>query len=98
LRPRPLDHNFWTYCVHGLPNSAPDGFKIPFAVGDTRRMLRLTGGPFRYQRHADCYLEVSLRYAQVPVKQAVISPSALSLMYPAEEIPSYSRENSLATC
>lgn len=24
-------HNFWTYCVHGLPNTAPDGFKIPFA-------------------------------------------------------------------
>jgi len=22
-------HNFWTYCVHGLPNTAPDGFKIP---------------------------------------------------------------------
>jgi 5-methyltetrahydropteroyltriglutamate--homocysteine methyltransferase len=28
----------------------------------------------------------------VPVKQAVISPSALSLMYPADEIPDYSRE------
>ena len=26
-------HNFWTYCVHGLPNTAPDGFKIPFAAG-----------------------------------------------------------------
>ena len=22
-------HNFWTYSVHGLPNTAPDGFKIP---------------------------------------------------------------------
>src|SRR5687767_12124876 len=85
-------HNFWTYCVHGLPNSAPDGFKIPFAAGHTRRMLRLTGGPFRYQRHAVGYLDVALRYANVPVKQAVISPSALSLMYPADEIPGYSRE------
>jgi methionine synthase II (cobalamin-independent) len=28
----------------------------------------------------------------VPLKQAVISPSALSLMYPADEIPGYSRE------
>jgi len=85
-------HNFWTYSVHGLPNTAPDGFKIPFSAGHTRRMLRLTGGPFRYQRHADQYLDVALRYARVPVKQAVISPSALSLMYPAEEIPGYSRE------
>src|SRR5260370_6875946 len=33
-----------------------------------------------------------MRYAHVPVKQAVISPSALSLMYPAEGIPDYSRE------
>ena len=85
-------HNFWTYCVHGLPNTAPDGFKIPFSAGHTRRMPRLTGGPFRYRRHADSYLEAALRHAHVPVKQAVISPSALSLMYPAEEIPGYTRE------
>ncbi len=85
-------HNFWTYCVHGLPNTAPDGFKIPFTAGHTRRMPRLTGGPFRYQRHADVYLDVAMRYAHVPLKQAVISPSALSLMYPADEIPGYSRE------
>ena len=35
-------HNFWTYCVHGLPNTSPDGFKIPFAAGHVRRMPRLT--------------------------------------------------------
>ena len=85
-------HNFWTYCVQGLPNTAPDGFKIPFSGGHTRRMLRLTRGPFGYQRRADSYLDVALRYAHVPVKQAVISPSALSLMYPDGEIPGYSRE------
>ena len=85
-------HNFWTYCVHGLPNTAPDGFKIPFSAGHTRRMPRLTAGPFRYKRHADSFLDVALRYAHVPVKQAVISPSALSLMYPADEIPGYPRE------
>ena len=85
-------HNFWTYCVHGLPNSAPDGFKIPFSAGHVRRMLRLTAAPFRYQRHADTYLEEALKYAHRPVKQAVISPSALSLMYPDEAIPGYSRD------
>ena len=85
-------HNFATYCVHGLPNTAPDGFTIPFSDGHTRRMSRLTRGPFRYRRYADCYLDVAMRYAHVPVKQAVISPSALSLMYPAERIPDYSRE------
>jgi 5-methyltetrahydropteroyltriglutamate--homocysteine methyltransferase len=85
-------HNFATYCVHGLPNTAPDGFKIPFSDGHTRRMSRLTRGPFRYRRYADSYLDVAMRYAHVPVKQAVISPSCLSLMYPSERIPDYSRE------
>ena len=33
-----------------------------------------------------------MRYAHVPMKQAVISPSALSLMYPADGIPGYSRD------
>ncbi len=86
-------HNFWDYCVHGLPNMAPDGFKIPFAAGHTRRMPRLTQAPFRYRTHADRYFEVAKRYATRPVKQAVISPSALSLLYPAEGIPGYSREH-----
>lgn len=85
-------HNFWTYCVHGLQNTAPDGFTIPFAAGHTRRMPRLTSGPFRYKRYADAYLDVAARYAHVPLKQAVISPSALSLMYPAGALPGYPRE------
>jgi 5-methyltetrahydropteroyltriglutamate--homocysteine methyltransferase len=88
-------HNFWTYCVHGLPNTDPEGFRIPFSAGHTRRMLRLTGGPFRYRQPADSFLDVALRYAHRPVKQAVISPSALSLMYPDEEIPGYPREQFL---
>ena len=85
-------HNFWTYSVHGLPNIAPDGFKIPFATGHSRRMHRLTSGPFRYKRYADKYLDLAMRYARVPLKQAVISPSALSLMYPDHGISGYSRE------
>jgi 5-methyltetrahydropteroyltriglutamate--homocysteine methyltransferase len=39
--------NFATYCVEGLPNIAPDGFKISF-LHHTRQLPRLTGGPFRY--------------------------------------------------
>src|ERR1700693_4303520 len=85
-------HNFWTYSVHGLQNTAPDGFNIPFSAGHVRRMPRLTAGPFRYKVYADTYLEMAKRYAHRPLKQAVISPSALSLMYPAEDIPNYSRQ------
>jgi len=84
-------HNFGTYCVDGLPNLAPDGFKLPF-VSHTRRWPRLTRGPFRYQRYADRYLEFAQRCTDRAVKQAVISPSALGLMYPAAGIPGYSRE------
>jgi 5-methyltetrahydropteroyltriglutamate--homocysteine methyltransferase len=85
-------HNFWTYSVHGLPNTAPDGFKIPFAAGHTRRMHRLIAGPFRYKRYADAYMETAQRYTERPLKQAVISASALSLMYPDREIPDYPRK------
>src|SRR6202049_2392896 len=65
-------HNFWTSCVQGLPNTAPDGFQIPFSAGHVRRMLRLTAGPFRYERHADSYLDVALKYAHKPGKPTVI--------------------------
>lgn len=85
-------HNFWTYAVEGLPNLTPDGFKIPFVAGHVRRMPRLAAGPFRYRIYADRYLEVAQQYARVAVKQAVISPSALSLLYPEGGIPGYSRE------
>ncbi|HVL56254.1 MAG TPA: 5-methyltetrahydropteroyltriglutamate--homocysteine methyltransferase, partial [Burkholderiaceae bacterium] len=83
---------FWTYSVHALPNTAPDGFRIPFVAGHVRRMPRLTRGPFRYRRYADEFVTLARQFASVPVKQAVISPSALSLMYPAEGLPDYSRE------
>jgi 5-methyltetrahydropteroyltriglutamate--homocysteine methyltransferase len=43
-------HNFCTYSVYELPNTAPDGFKIPFSDGHTRRLPRLTRGPFRNRR------------------------------------------------
>ena len=38
---------------------AIEGFThlIPFAAGHTRRMPRLTAGPFRYMRYADAYLD-----------------------------------------
>lgn len=84
-------HNFATYCVDGLPNIAPDGFKLPF-ITHTRQWPRLTTGPFRYLMRADSFIDVAKRYAHVPLKQAVISPSALSLMYPAAPIPGYSRD------
>jgi 5-methyltetrahydropteroyltriglutamate--homocysteine methyltransferase len=88
--------SFATYPLAGLSGLAPDGVVIPFADGHTRQLPRLTAGPFRYAQHADGYLERALRYAHVPVKQAVIAASALSLLYPAGGIDGYPREAFLA--
>ncbi len=74
--------SFATYPLHGLQSLAPDGVVIPFADGHTRQLPRLTAGPFRYATRADVYLDRALPYAHVPLKQAVISASALSLLYP----------------
>lgn len=87
--------SFVTYPIHGLTNIAADGIPIPFADGHIRQFPRLTAGPFAYRTAADHFLERSQRYAHVPVKQAVISPSALSLLYPRQGIPNYSREEYL---
>jgi 5-methyltetrahydropteroyltriglutamate--homocysteine methyltransferase len=85
-------HNFWTYSIEGLPNIDEQGFQIPFAAGHVRRMPRLIAGPFRYRRYADGYLDQAMRHTRLPVKQAVISPSALSLLYPEDGIKDYPRE------
>ena len=81
-------HNFWTYSVRRA------------AEHRTRRLQDpVRGRP--YPPHAAAHraarfatsatrtasLDVAQRYRDVPVKQAVISPSALSLMYPAERDP-----------
>jgi 5-methyltetrahydropteroyltriglutamate--homocysteine methyltransferase len=84
--------SFATYPLAGLDNLAPDGAVIPFADGHTRRLPRLTAGPFRYATFADEYLAQALQIATVPVKQAVIAPSAISLIYPEEGIEGYPRE------
>src|SRR5207253_8346174 len=84
--------SFATYPIHGLASLAPDGVTIPFADGHTRRLPRLTAGPFRYRTYAVRYLEEAQKHAVVPVKQAVISASALSLLYPQNGIPGYSRD------
>ncbi|SDX62629.1 5-methyltetrahydropteroyltriglutamate--homocysteine methyltransferase [Amycolatopsis xylanica] len=87
--------SFATYPLAGL-DLAPDGAVIPFADGHTRQLPRLTAGPFRYGIYADTYLAKALVHASKPVKQAVIAASALSLIYPADGIDGYSREQFVA--
>jgi 5-methyltetrahydropteroyltriglutamate--homocysteine methyltransferase len=57
-----------------------------------RQLPRLTAGPFRYRTYASAYLEEARKHTKHHVKQAVISASALSLLYPQDGIPGYFRE------
>jgi len=87
--------SFATYPVHGSSSLAPDGISIPFADGHTRQLPRLTAGPFRYTTYAGSYVSAAKRLTERPLKQAVISASALSLLYPDGGIPDYPREQFL---
>jgi methionine synthase II (cobalamin-independent) len=80
----------------GLADSlAGDGgqyFAI-FADGHSRQLPRLARGPFRYKTYAADTLAKSIGLAHKPMKQAVIAPSMLALLYPLDdEVPGYSRE------
>ena len=78
-------------------NLAGDGqyFAI-FTDGHHRQLPRLTGGPFKYKTYAADYLKEAMPMATKPLKQAVIAPSMLYLLYPLDgEIEGYSREQFL---
>ncbi len=87
--------SFATYPLAGLDTLAADGVVIGFADGHTRQLPRLVRGPFRYATYAGAYVPRARRYTSKPVKQAVISASAMSLLYPSEGIDGYSREQFL---
>jgi methionine synthase II (cobalamin-independent) len=79
-------------------NLAGDGqyFAI-FSDGHHRQLPRLTGGPFRYKTYAAEYVEKAKRMATKPLKQAVIAPSMLALLYPLDgEVKGYTREQFLS--
>lgn len=64
-----------------------------FADGHKRQLPRLTGGPFKYKAYAADSLRKSIKLATKPMKQAVISPSMIVLLYPLDEkIPGYTLE------
>jgi methionine synthase II (cobalamin-independent) len=78
-------------------NLAADGqyFAI-FSDGHHRQLPRLTGGPFKYKTFAADYLKEAVKIATKPLKQAVIAPSMLALLYPLDgKVEGYSREQFL---
>jgi methionine synthase II (cobalamin-independent) len=64
-----------------------------FADGHSRQLPRLTSGPFRYKTYAADTLKKSIGLARKPMKQAVIAPSMLALLYPLDDdVAGYSRQ------
>ena len=84
--------SFATYPLAGLPNLAPDGVSISFSDGHVRQLPRLSEGPFRYGCYCGDYVRRARLFTTAPLKQAVIAPSAMSLLYPAEALQNYPRD------
>ena len=84
--------SFATYPIAGAANIRPGGVTIPFADGHTRQLPLLTAGPFRYSTKASAYLDAFQPLTRAQPKQAVISASAISLMYPSDGLAGYPRE------
>ncbi|HTO86326.1 MAG TPA: cobalamin-independent methionine synthase II family protein [Thermoanaerobaculia bacterium] len=84
--------SFATYPIQGAKNLAPGGVTIKFKDGHTRQLPVLSAGPFRYTTYAVSYLDAAKKHAHVPLKEAVISASALSLLYPQAGLKGYSRD------
>ena len=77
------------------PSLGPGGqFFAIFADGHGRQLPKLVKGPFEYQNYASDSLKKSIGKAKAPMKQAVIAPSMLALLYPLKEpVEGYSRED-----
>jgi 5-methyltetrahydropteroyltriglutamate--homocysteine methyltransferase len=84
--------SFATYPVAGLAGLVQGGVAIPFVDGHTRHLPILTTAPFRYATQAWSYLDAVQGRTTAQLKQAVISASALSLMYPPDGIAGYPRD------
>ncbi|MGE3285471.1 MAG: 5-methyltetrahydropteroyltriglutamate--homocysteine methyltransferase [Pseudonocardia sp.] len=76
------------------PMLAPGGqFFAIFADGHGRQLPKLVRGPFRYNQYAADTLRRSIGFATKPMKQAVIAPSMLALLYPLKDpVEGYPRE------
>jgi methionine synthase II (cobalamin-independent) len=76
------------------PSLGPGGqFFAIFADGHGRQLPKLERGPFKYNQYAADSLRKSITYATKPMKQAVIAPSMLALLYPLKDpVEGYSRE------
>ncbi|CAF1055228.1 unnamed protein product [Didymodactylos carnosus] len=96
--------SFLTYPIYELINKSyrfdDKCFKITFSDGHVRTLPRLIKAPFQYATYAHKYLDVAKKFTKKPIKQAIITASALSMVYlptlfNMTAIENYSREEFL---
>jgi len=84
---------FAHYCLHNSCCYNSEGLLVDFSDGHSRVFApHLKVAPFKYEHTADEFLEFAVKHANVPVKQAVISPSMLSLVYPNSGLKDYNHQ------
>ncbi|CAF1257858.1 unnamed protein product [Rotaria sordida] len=92
--------SFLTYPIYALVDEcytfSANCFALTFSDGHQRSLPRLAKAPFRYAIYAHTYIDEAKKHTNLPIKQAVIAPSALSMVYPEATIEGYSREKFLA--
>ena len=79
----------------GLVDTLGDGGQIfaLFPDGHYRKLPKLVKGPFKYKNYAADSTKKAVALAKGPVKQAVIAPSMLALLYPLDsEVKGYTHE------
>ena len=87
--------SFATYPLKGLSNLSESGIIITFEDGHTRKLPLLTQGPFAFSCYAVEDLKRTQQLTNCTVKQAVVSASMLSLLYPDGGLKGYTREEFL---
>ena len=87
--------SFLHYVFEGADNIGPGSIAVGFTDGHNRDIPQLLAGPFRYGTYADKYVREAKTLTDRPVKVAVMSVHALSLIYPASGIEGYSKEQFL---
>ncbi|CAF1100452.1 unnamed protein product, partial [Didymodactylos carnosus] len=77
--------SFLTYPIYDLVNDCytfdDKCFQLTFSDGHKRTLPRLIKAPFHFATYAYRYLNVAKQFTSKPIKQAVITASALSMVY-----------------
>ncbi|RPA71383.1 UROD/MetE-like protein [Ascobolus immersus RN42] len=93
--------SFATYPIHDtltkglIPSLSSDGgnyFAI-FDDGHKRQLPKLVSGPFKYKRYAGDYVRETRKHTTLPIKQAVIAPTMMYLLYPDTPIDGYCKDD-----